>query len=380
MGYVFSAFALAYAAFEIPTGWFADRYGTRSVLARIVLWWSAFTAFTGFAFNYASLLATRFLFGMGEAGAWPCVARTFSRWIPQAERGRVQGIFFAAVHLAGGLTPLIVTQLVTVISWRAVFVCFGAVGLFWSAMWYYWFRNEPAEHRGVSVRELDTIMAGRGAVAHEELRGVPWRKLLGSRNILAICVMYFPNSFVIYFCITWLPTYLNEQHGFTATRLAWLTALPLFSSVVGDLFGGVIMDFVTKSLGMRAGRSGVGAVSYGIACVALLLVPVVSQPLVAVALIALATMATMFCLPAAWATCIDIGCEHAAVVGATMNTAGQVGSLLCPLVVAYTLQWFGSWNVSIYAMAFLFFVGMMAWCVINPRSTLTEPTSTDGRD
>ena len=372
MGYVFSAFALAYAAFEIPTGWFADRYGTRSVLARIVIWWSAFTALTGFAFNYVSLLATRFLFGVGEAGAWPCVARTFSRWISPAERGRVQGIFFAAVHLAGGLTPLIVTQMVTWVSWRTVFVCFGGLGLAWAALWYFWFRNEPAEHRGVSATELAAITAGRGEAEHHGAHVVPWARLFGSRNILAICVMYFPNSFVIYFCITWLPTYLNEQYGFTATRLAFLTALPLFSSVVGDLFGGVIMDSVTRRLGVRAGRCGVGAVSYAIACVALLLVPWMASPLVAVGLIALATMATMFCLPAAWTICIDIGRENSAVVGATMNTAGQIGSLLCPLVVAYTLKWFGDWNISIYTMAFLFFAGTIAWCVINPRLHLRD--------
>jgi MFS transporter, ACS family, glucarate transporter len=370
MGWVFSAFALAYAAFEIPTGWLADRHGTRSVLARIVVWWSVFTAATGFVFGYVSLLITRFLFGMGEAGAWPCVARTFSRWIPAAERGRVQGVFFAAVHLAGGLTPLIVTQMITVMPWRAVFVCFGVIGLIWAAVWHARFRNEPVEDPAVSAAELEQITSGRGPVESHGAPAVPWARLFGSRNILAICVMYFPNSFVIYFCITWLPTYLTEQHGFTATRLAFLTALPLFSSVVGDLCGGVIMDAVTKRFGLRAGRGGVGAVSYGIACVALLLVPFMANALVAVGLIALATMATMFCLPAAWAICIDIGRDNAAVVGATMNTAGQVGSLLCPLVVAYTLKWFGSWNISIFTMAFLFLSGAIAWCVIDPQRAL----------
>jgi sugar phosphate permease len=104
MGWVFSAFALAYAAFEIPTAWWADRQGTRRVLTRIVVWWSSFTIATAGAFNYASLLALRFLFGVGEAGAWPGVARTFSRWIPRRERGTIQGIFFIGAHLAGGVT------------------------------------------------------------------------------------------------------------------------------------------------------------------------------------------------------------------------------------------------------------------------------------
>ena len=108
MSMVYSAFALAYAAFEIPTAWWADRRGTRHVLTRIVLWWSGFTMLTAAALNFTSLLVTRFLFGMGEAGAWPCVARTFSRWIPRSERGTVQGIFFTGAHLAGGVTPLLV--------------------------------------------------------------------------------------------------------------------------------------------------------------------------------------------------------------------------------------------------------------------------------
>ena len=107
MGFVFSAFALAYAIFEIPTAWWADRLGTRKVLTRIVAWWSTFTVATAAAPNYVLLLATRFLFGVGEAGAWPSAARTFSRWIPCRERGTVQGVFFSGAYLAGGLTPLV---------------------------------------------------------------------------------------------------------------------------------------------------------------------------------------------------------------------------------------------------------------------------------
>jgi Major Facilitator Superfamily len=122
MGYVFSAFALAYAAFEIPTAWWADRAGTRAVLTRIVIWWSSFTIATAAAANYVMLLAIRFLFGAGEAGAWPCVARTFSRWIPTRERGTVQGVFFAGAHLMGGLTPLLVVALQPYLPWRAIFV------------------------------------------------------------------------------------------------------------------------------------------------------------------------------------------------------------------------------------------------------------------
>ena len=164
MGYVFSAFYLAYALFEIPTGWWGDRVGTRRVLTRIVCWWSAFTVLTGFAFNYSSLVAIRFLFGSGEAGAWPNVARTFSRWFPRQERGTAQGVFFMGAHLSGGLTPMLVTALLVYMDWRALFVLFGSIGFVWAWAWYRWFRDSPADHPsvGAAERAADRERARRG--------------------------------------------------------------------------------------------------------------------------------------------------------------------------------------------------------------------------
>ena len=177
MGYVFTVFQLAYALFEIPTARWADRRGTRLVLSRIVLWWSCLTAATGAAFSYHALLAIRFLFGVGEAGAWACVARTFSRWIPGRERGTVQGIFFAGAHLVGGLTPALVLWLLQFLSWRQIFVCFGAVGLVWVAVWLTWFRNDPSEHHGVNAAELQTIVADRPPDAAIRRAWDYWRTL-----------------------------------------------------------------------------------------------------------------------------------------------------------------------------------------------------------
>src|SRR3954451_528070 len=157
MSYVFSAFTLAYAIFEIPTARWADRIGSRKVLTRIVLWWSAFTMATAGASNYLALLVVRFLFGVGEAGAWPNAARVFARWIPARERGRVQGLFFAGAHLSGGLTPLLVAWMATFLHWRVIFLIFGAVGVVWAAAWYWWFRDEPRDHPSVNAAERDYI-------------------------------------------------------------------------------------------------------------------------------------------------------------------------------------------------------------------------------
>ncbi|NUQ65310.1 MAG: MFS transporter [Pirellulales bacterium] len=372
MGYVFSAFALAYAVFEIPTAWWADRMGTRKVLTRIVVWWSSFTVATAGVYSYASLLVTRFLFGMGEAGAWPSVARTFSRWIPRQERGTIQGVFFTGAHLAGGLTPVLVLLLLQWVHWRAIFVIFGLVGFVWAAAWYWWFRDDPAGHPEVSAAELERITAGRQADSGQHARWEYWRRLFGQRNMLLLCLMYFPNSYAFYFCITWLPTYLQEEHHFTSVWLGIFAGMPLVLSVLSDLFGGVTTDRVAARAGLWFGRCGVGALAYVLAGLAMFVAGVTAQPVLAAVLIALATAASMFTLGAAWGTCLDIGGSHAGVVSAAMNTSGQIGSILSPIIVAYFVGQRADWATPMYLMGGLFLFGAVCWVFIDPRRPVFE--------
>src|SRR5262249_31944728 len=197
MGVVFSAFTLAYSVFEIPSGWLGDVKGPRRVLTRIVLWWSAFTMLTGAARGLNSLVAIRFLFGAGEAGAFPNVARSFSRWFPVRERGRANGVMFLGSRLGGMLSAPLALLLVTRVGWRLSFVCFGTIGIAWAAAWYAWYRDRPEEHPGVDAEELAWIRQDRGRddapALHDGGRGTgtPWRALLTSRNLYAICAMYF---------------------------------------------------------------------------------------------------------------------------------------------------------------------------------------------
>jgi sugar phosphate permease len=374
MGYVFSSFALAYAMFEIPTAWWADRSGTRSVLTRIVVWWSCFTAATAAATGYGSLLVLRFLFGAGEAGAWPCVARTFSRWIPSQERGTVQGVFFAGAHLVGGLTPTLIVLLLPFMSWRAIFVLFGSVGFAWALVWHVWYRDDPTEHRAVSPTEAAYIVANRPADVGHVAGSSYWWRLLRDRNIVALCIMYASNSMIFYFCITWLPTYLHERHGFQAGALGFFAGLPLLVSVPSDLFGGVVTDRMAVRFGLRTGRCLVGALAYLVSAFGLIAAGLSSSPVAAAVLISIATAACMFTLGAAWGTCSEVGRDHIGVVGAMMNTAGQIASLLCPPLVAYSVVWFGNWSFPLYVMGGLFLLGAGCWLVIDP----TRPVFQDG--
>jgi MFS family permease len=376
MGWIFTAFQLAYGLFEIPTGRWADRVGTRSVLARIVIWWSAMTMATAAAGSYVTMLVVRFLFGAGEAGAWPSVARTFSRWIPQAERGRVQGIFFCGAHLVAGITPAFIVGggllgpwpgLLTVMSWRGVFVTFGLVGVVWVAIWLYWFRNDPSEHPSVSASELALIVGNRKRIAEHGGGWTYWRTLIRSRNMIALSVMYIPNCMIFYFCITWLPSYLLERHGFNISGMALFAGLPLLVSMPGDLLGGWLTDHLCIRYGPRVGRCGLGAIAYLVVGFCLIAAASAPSPVLAALLIAAATGVTMFTLGAAWGTVMEIGGSHVGVVGGTMNSVGNMVAMLNPLIVAYSVAWFANWDLPLYVMGGLFLVGAGCWALVDPR-------------
>jgi ACS family glucarate transporter-like MFS transporter len=371
MGYVFSAFYVAYALFEIPTGWWGDRAGTRRVLTRIVCWWSAFTVLTGFAFNYASLVAIRFLFGMGEAGAWPNVARTFSRWFPRQERGTAQGVFFMGAHLSGGLTPMLVTALLAYLDWRSLFVVFGSIGFVWAWAWYRWFRDSPAEHRAVGAAEREEIESGLAADAGDALEKTDWKRLLANRTVVCLCLMYFTQAFGGTFYVTWLPTYLASR-GLTGMTAGILAGLPLILSAAADLLGGIATDRTARRLGLRLGRITIGGGALAAAGLFTIAGTFVESPVAAAVLIALGGASSNFLLGAAWGTCLDIGGRRSGAVSAAMNTAGQVGSILSPILVATTVRRCSNWSAPLYLAGVLFLLGAVCWLWVDPTKPVSE--------
>ena len=289
MGYVFTVFQLAYALFEIPTAWWADRKGTRPCCRASCCGGRASRR------RPAPRSAIRSCSPSGScsASARPARGRASPARSPAGfrarERGRVQGIFFAGAHLVGGLTPALVLWLLQFLSWREIFVCFGAVGFVWVAVWHAWFRNDPSEHPAVNAAELQTICRTVRPTAATRRGSNTGARSSRNRNMVALCVMYIPNCMIFYFCITWLPTYLRQRHGFDATSLGIFAGLPLIVSMPGDLLGGLVTDRLASRYGLRVGRCGLGAVAYVIAGVALLAAAASSTPVLAAGLIAVAT-------------------------------------------------------------------------------------------
>jgi ACS family glucarate transporter-like MFS transporter len=364
MGYVFSAFAVAYAGFGVPIARWADRDGARRVLTWVVLVWSTFTMATAIAWNFASLAVIRFLFGVGEAGAWPSVARVYSRWIPLVQRGRIQGIFFAGAHLSGGLTPLAIAAIAGWLEWRAIFVCFGAVGMLWAVCWYAWFRDEPREHPAVSAQERDLIETTRGLPAAKA--GGSWTAVFKTPTVAPLCVQAFANSYGFYFFITWLPTYLAQARGMKGAELAIFSGLPLMLSFVADLTGGEGSDKLARATSLRSARRAFGVGGYALAAMAIFLATQMENGFAAGLLIAIGGACSMLTLAPAWATAVDVGGNHAGVTAGLMNTVGQVGGILSPLVLAYLVDATNNWNIPLMVLAGIYAMAGVAWLAINP--------------
>jgi ACS family glucarate transporter-like MFS transporter len=373
MGYIFSAFAISYAAFGVPAARWADRDGARKVLTWVVLVWSAFTMATALAWNFVSMLVIRFLFGVGEAGAWPSVARVYSRWIPLAQRGRIQGIFFAGAHLSGGVTPLVVAALAGWLEWRMIFVVFGVIGMVWSLCWYAWFRDEPREHKSVSAQERDHIEATRG-LATTKSEG-SWTAVFRTPTVAPLCIQAFANSYGFYFFITWLPTYLAQARGMVGAEWAIFSGLPLMLSFVADLTGGEGSDRLARRIGLRAARRAFGVGGYILAALGIFMATQVGSGFAAGLMIAIGGACSMLTLAPAWATAVDVGGRHAGVTAGTMNTVGQVGGILSPLVLAYLVDATNNWNLPLMVLAGIYAVAAVAWLMINPEQRVEKAAS-----
>jgi MFS transporter, ACS family, glucarate transporter len=368
MGLVFSAFTFAYALFEVPSGWFADHFGARLTLTRIVLWWSAMTAATGLAGGFRSLVSLRFLFGIGEAGTFPATARAFARWLPESERGRAFGLAIMTGALGGAATQPLVVALLARMSWRFAFAIFGAVGIVWAVAWWLWFRDDPHDHPAVNPAELDEIVAGGGGA---RLRGhVPWRALPQNSSLVALCGMYGAGIYGWYFYLTWLPTYLLRGRGFDLRHVGWLAALPLLGIAAGVVIGGWLSDQLVRRLGRRRGRSAPGVVGFPLAALAIVGAVTTHDPLTSVGLLAAAAGLAALGVAPAWAVSTEIGGVHAGVVTGAMNTFGNLGGALSPLVVGFCLERWGSWQAPLFSVAALYLVAALCWLLVDPEERL----------
>jgi MFS family permease len=370
MGWALSAFAATYALFEIPCGYLGDTLGPRRVLTRIVLWWSFFTAATGWAWNFASLVTTRALFGIGEAGCFPNLTKMFTTWLPEKERVRAQGITWLSARWGGAFTPPLVALVMRWVGWHHAFEVFGSLGVLWAIVFYRWYRNNPLDNPKLNAAERE--MLRRSAKLATGHGNAPWLILVTSPQVWLLCWQYFCLSYGWYFYITWLPTYLREGRGMDITNTALFGILPLFMGGLGNPAGVLATTQMVRWTGnLRGARRLISCIGFAGAAGFLVLSTTVRDPLYALLAIGMASFSNDLVMPAAWASAMDIGGKYAGTVSGAMNMWGNFGGVICPVAIGYILKWTsGNWNLTFYVSAAVYLLGIVFWLLIDPVTPL----------
>ena len=371
MAWALAAFAWAYAIFEIPGGWLGDRIGPRRVLMRIVIWWSLFTAATGWAWSAASLVTIRALFGAGEAGAFPNLTRVLTTWLPVKERERAQATVWLATRVSGAFTPLLIVSLMGWIGWRRTFEVCGLIGVIWAVAFYRWYRDVPSEHPRVNQAELALLPPrAETAIAHS---GVPWRVIFSSPAVWLLSIQYMCLAYGWWFYVNWLPTYLHGR-GASAKMGAVLSGLPLLLGGVGCLVSAAIIPRLSRRLGSVARARRIVAVAGFIgasACV--FLFTTVADPVRGMFVLGFAGFFNDFVMPAAWAGTMDVGGRYSGTVSGAMNTMGSIAGASSVLVVGYLLAQTGNWSMTFYISASIYLVGAICWLFLDSHTPLERP-------
>jgi len=345
MSSIVAAFRWSYALFQVPGGLLGDKIGPRKALALIVTWWSLFTSLTAMAWNATVMIGVRFLFGVGEAGAFPIATRSLSRWMLATERGYAQGITHAGSRLGSAMTPPIVAWMIAMYGWRFPFFAFGALGIIWAATWYFYYRDTPDEHGSVNESERALIQAGGAARKSAVAAAVPWKRILSSPTLWFLCVMYFCYNYSLSVYVDWFPTYLRESRGMTLAQMGIYASLPLLAGVFGDLLGGWCSDIVLKrTKNVNLARRWVAIAGFLLCAAATVPAALASNVQVSVAFYCLAFFSLEWTVGISWAIPLDIGGDFAGSVAAFMNMCGNIGGAISATILGYMVGLWG-WNV-----------------------------------
>ena len=370
-GAIFSAFALAYALFEVPGGWLGDWMGPRKVLMRIVVWWSAFTALTGAMWNFTSLWITRFLFGAGEAGCFPNLTKAFTIWLPADERVRAQGIMWMFARWGGAFTPPLVFLVFQWMDWRTAFVVFGALGVLWAVPFYMWFRDNPRHHKSPNQAEL-ALLAGSEHLAGSH-GDVPWGRMLRSRTVWLLWAQYFFLSYPWYFFITWLPTYLKEARGLDDRTTAAYAIFPLLFGGCGSFICGLVSARVAMAFGsVRTSRRVLAVAGFLGASVMVVVCINTANPLWAMIALGLASFCNDLVMPGACGACMDVGGKYAGTLSGSMNMMGNMAGFVAPTLGGYLKDATGGFDAFLYSMAGIYLLGALCWPLIDPVTPLDQ--------
>ncbi len=369
MGWVLSIFALGYALFQTPSGYLADKHGARKVLTAVVGIWSLFTALTGAVYNFFVLLVVRFLFGAGEAGAFPGMARAVFKWIPIKERGLVHGINFSGGRIGAAIALPIVAWLIDLTSWRISFVILGIIGVLWAVVWFWWFRDNPKDHTSVSKEELKIIEENSQGNENEKSI-ISLKKLFSARPMWLLMGQYFSSNFTFFFCLTWLFPHLKSKYNLDGVEAGFYASAPFIFGALGNWVSGWMVDRIYKNGKWDLSRKLPAILGFSLASVGIVASIYMQEVTGAIVFISLAVFGADMTLSPSWSTCLDLGKEHSGTVSGTMNMAGNLGSFFTALAFPYLVALTGSNTPFFFLAAGLSLLAIPMWLSIKPQEPM----------
>ena len=375
-GWVLASFALAYALFEIPSGFLGDLIGPKKVFIRIVLWWSFFTAVTGLATGLVSLIVIRFLFGVGESGTYPSCLITVSRWFPANETARSLTWVGIGSQIGSAIAPLIIIPLAVSYGWRMPFYVNALIGVLWVLVCYVWFKDFPAQMRNITIREKRYI---ESSCRHRsEQRLVSLKTIFKNRTVWAVMCMYFCFQWSNYFFVAWMPVYLQEGRHYTEQQTSPVIFSLFIAGIIGLLAGGFFGDWITRKKGLKFGRRFVGFTGMGMCGCMILLAALFTQNKLSSACLIAANFSYSFAVMGSYAVCADIGRNNTGTVTGAMNFSGQMGAFFLALMFGKIADITHSFNYPLFIVAFVTLAGCLLWLVIDPTKQLN--IHTDDKD
>ena len=363
-GWVLASFALAYAVFEIPSGLLGDHIGPRKVFIRIVLWWSFFTAITGFTTGLVSLMLIRFLFGVGESGTYPNALITVSRWFPVSETGRALTWVGIGSQIGSAIAPLIIIPIAAAYGWRMPFFVNAAIGLVWIIVCYLWFKDFPAQMRGISVTERNYIEANCRHRSGHQL--VTMKAIFKNRTVWLVMCMYFCLQWSNYFFVAWMPVYLQEGRHFSEQQSSPIIFSLFIAGIAGLLSGGFFADWIVRKRGLKFGRRFVGITGMGMCGLMVFLAALLANNELSAGCLIAANFSYSFAVMTAYAVCSDIGRNNTGTVTGAMNFFGQMGAFFLSLLFGKIADLTHSFNMPLFIVSFITIAGCLLWLRIDP--------------
>jgi MFS transporter, ACS family, glucarate transporter len=378
LGWIFSAFLIGYAGFQVPAGVLAARFGPRKVLTFGVLWWGFATALTALLPSsiphaLALLIGIRFALGAGEAVIYPAANQFVARWFPQQERGFVNGLIFAGVGAGSGLTPPILTWIITAHGWRAAFWFSAVVGFAAGSMWWLIARDTPEQHPSVSAKELEAIRTGltvpAETVSGKAEQGISWRAIFARKDLAALMMSYFSFGYIAWVFFSWFFLYMAQVRGFNLKSSARYAMLPFLCMTVFCLVGGALSDRLTGRYGLRVGRCYLASVALVLTSGFLVLGSQVHSPQLAGVILAGGAGALYLSQSSFWSVSADIAGRDSGVFSSLVNMGGQLGGALTASLTPFIAARFG-WTTSFGVAAALAVVGAVCWLAVHPERPL----------